>query len=356
MLIVRKLLLLVASGVLCLGAAELWFRSQTPLELGYQYREGIFRQPVESPTDNRSNKWGMHDLEPRQKAEGTIRVVLLGDSYVASRTVELEQTVGRRLEYHLNSAGNGQYDVVSLGQVGWGQRQQLSELKKRGAFLQPDIVVTLFLSLNDVRNNHPGLQAQGLKQLRQMRQFRPGWSHFSKEKAPIFWFEGSALNRTVSYRLAVLLQRRTDPQIPIDYFVFSEDYDRKWDDAWRLTEGLLRQTSEKARELGARYFVVSASTPQGVQGAEEGLRLLTSAYPAMRSRSWDLDKPDKKLAGIAEALNSPFLALEPAMRQLTRETGVRLHWKYNGHWNREGNDAAGHAIAEFIHARTLSSD
>ena len=35
----------------------------------------------------------------------------------------------------------------------------------------------------------------------------------------------------------------------------------------------------------------------------------------------------------------PFLALEPIFREETA-AGRRLHWKYDGHWNAEGNDLA----------------
>ena len=68
----------------------------------------------------------------------------------------------------------------------------------------------------------------------------------------------------------------------------------------------------------------------------------------MRGRSWDLDKPDKRMRDFCKANKIPFLALEPVFRKYTREEGRPLHWQYDGHWNVEGNDVAGKTIARFI--------
>ena len=85
--------------------------------------------------------------------------------------------------------------------------------------------------------------------------------------------------------------------------------------------------------LGAHYAVISVSTPQGVHGQKAGKRILFRSYPAMREKSWDLDKPDRLLAGLAESNEIPLLALEPVFRRLTREEGRSLHWKRDGWLN-----------------------
>jgi hypothetical protein len=131
--------------------------------------------------------------------------------------------------------------------------------------------------------------------------------------------------------------------------VYRRNYESKWEDAWLQTEALLLETRKASREVGAdSYFLVSASTPQGVHGADEGLRILERSYPAMKNFSWDLDGPDQRLHRFSKKNNIPFLLLEKRFRALTREQGAELHWKIDGHWNAAGNDHAGKLIGEFI--------
>ena len=95
-------------------------------------------------------------------------------------------------------------------------------------------------------------------------------------------------------------------------------------------------------------MVVSASTPHGVWGSEQGLEMLLKAFPAMASYTWDLEKPDRRLARICRARGIPVLLLEPLFGEAARRTGKRLHWPVDGHWNVEGNRLAGELIADFV--------
>jgi hypothetical protein len=344
----QKLGLLVLSIALSLGIAELFLRSRSSLELGYEYRNGAFRGPREFVTDKARNSLGYHDWEPGPRVPGVRRILLVGDSYVAATFVSIPETVGKRLEAHLEAEGSERVQVVSIGGPAWGQRQQLSALREHAPALQPDLILTLFLPFNDIRDNLDRLARIANQEVMGMKRFRPGWSHIPKQEAPLFWFEGSAINRLLSYRLAIHLSSRGDDAIPLDYLVYSAYYDRDWELAWKATQKLLRSTASLAQEFRADYGIVSASTPHGVYGAEEGLERLLDAYPAMRDRSWDLDGPNRRLEEFCDGERIPVLSLEPLFRRHLREHGEPLHWRYDGHWNPRGNDLAARYIAEFI--------
>lgn len=348
-----NLALLVAALALSAGVAEVWLRSWSPLELGFEYRDGAFHRPLEFEPDFTTNRLGFHDLEPGLQEPDGLRILLLGDSYVAGNSVGVNQTVGQRLERHLDRDGGRDVDVVSLARAGWGQGSQLEALRELGPGLAPDLVITLFLPFNDVRNNHPPLQERGLEQLRRMQRFRPGWHRLAKQDAPLFWIESSVLNRTLSFWGAVLVGRYRDTEIPIDYLVYSRTYPPEWEAAWQETFDLLLRTREQARSLGADYCLVSASTPHGVLGPDAGLELLRRTYPGMQEGSWDLDRPDRLLEAFSQEHGVPFLALEPLFRAITADGGPRLHWKLDGHWNAEGNERAAQAIADFLRAQRL---
>jgi len=337
---VSTLGLLVVSLASVLALAEGVTRLLSPLQLGFQFDGEVFSSPAEFEIDSQRNRWGCHDVE-HDLSQPADRILLLGDSYVDAHSVPLAATLGRRLAEYT------QREVVACGMAGMGQREELNVLQKLGPDVAPSVVVTLMLLFNDVADNYPPLRSESRRQWKEMRRFRPGWVRFSADEAPFLLVRGSRLNQLVSHRAAGFLLRSPD-EIPLDYFVYASEVDERWEEAWQATEELLLLTRDRAEALGARYVIVSASTPHGILGAAAGRQALLSTYPAMASRDWDLDLPDRRVAEIARADGIPFLALEPLLRSRQRETGQRLHWKYDGHWNEAGNDEAARAIAAFL--------
>lgn len=346
----------ISATLLVLVAAELVVRRLSPLQLGFEYEDGVFRRPSEFTRDLTTNSLGFHDREHGPPAAGARRVILSGDSYVASLSVPVEQTVGTRLEHHLRAASGGDWEVVALGREGWGQREELEALEAKGAELQPAVVVTLFLPFNDVRNNSRELEEADRRQVARNQRGRAGWIRLDASDAPGLILSSSALNRLISYRLAMRLAPARQAEIPVDYLVYASEITPEWQRAWEDTESLLLDTRSAAARMAADYLIAVASTPHGVLGTEQGLELLLRTYPAMHGQSWDLDLPARRLASFCAQNGIPFLALEPAFREATR-ADRRLHWRYNGHWNAEGNDLAGQLLARMIleHER-LGSD
>ncbi len=344
----RRAALLGASLVVSLLLAELVVRALPRSLLGFEYADGFFSVVTGFELDTAPrNALGMRDVDHGPPQPGTRRVVLLGDSFVAAVSVPLARTVGRRLEHHLNAAGPGRWEVFAWGEPGWGQREQLAFLERHVDVVRPDWVVTLFLSLNDVRNNSDALTEAFKRELRRVYASEPAHRRFGAERAPLFLARGSALNQLVSYRLARWTGATAWTIVPLDYRVYAVDADPRWDSAWRTTRHLLLQTQRTARKAGARYALVSAATAHGVHGPERGLEVLRAAYPAMDGREWDLELADRELARFSARRDIPFVDLNVAVRESVGSPD-RLFWPYDGHWNVEGNEVAAREIAAFL--------
>lgn len=344
-----KVIVLAGALLFALLAAEVLVRCLSPQQLGFEFVDGAYRSPTEFTRDMTVNSRGFHDRKHSAPTPGVRRVVLVGDSYVAALSVPVEQTVGQRLEAHLNADAGAApaWEVIALGREGWGQRKQLTTLQSYGPSLRPDVVVSLFVPFNDVRNNSEALQEVGRLQSERMSRFRPGWTSMPASSAPGLLLESSALNRLLSYWLATARARSDDAEIPVDYHVYAAEPDAEWERAWESTQALLLETRAFAKSLGAGYLLACASTPHGVLGAEEGLRFIQRSYPSMRGGAWDLDLPARRLALFCEENEIPFVDLEPDFRAETGR-GSRLHWPYEGHWNVEGNDLAARLLADVI--------
>lgn len=347
--LVLKLGLSLVSLLCALLVAELVLRCLTPQQLGFRYQNRQFMPPKLHVRDKTRNRLGYHDVDHSElKPPGVRRVILLGDSYVAAGAVRVPETPGQRLEHHLNTRAGQRYEVISIGKGGWGPAEQLRRFRRVGVRYSPDIVVTLFLSFNDVENSSQSLSLKASEHRKTHQSQRLGRTRVRAKDMPLFFFRWSVLNQLISYRLAYLLRDKSVGGISPTYFVYAEHYDEEWEEAWRNTEKLIRQTKEAVTSVGARYVVVAASTPHGVWGAEEGLRRLMAAYPGMKELQWDLDKPDRRIERFCKHNDIPFLALEPVFRVETIENGKRLHIPINGHWNAEGTDLAGKHIANLL--------
>lgn len=350
----------IALTVTCV-VLEIGFRLLPDTVRGYGVDHSRFQRPAEFVRDRSVNSLGYHDIEPAERRPETVRILLLGDSYVEASSVSVQHTVGRQLEKYLNMSDPDSHQVISLGKSGWGQRQQYEALEQFGPRLKPDMVITVFLSLNDVRNNSEELTRLGLVHDRHVFTQRPGWSHLELEEAPCLFLKQSELNRFLSYKMAQLLARSRElasrgdiESIPFDYLVYRNGYDEAWERAWRRTGQLIAQTQALASALSADYYVVSASTPHGVKGQERGVKWLSRTYPAMTAHEWDLNQPDRRLSQICRGSGIAFVLLEPRFREETNRTGTPMHWRIDGHWNVEGNRFAGQVIAGFIRQQERS--
>lgn len=347
---IARIVLITVSSAVALGIAELAVRAMPPSVIGFEFLNDHFVAPREFKRDTTVNRLKMHDIQPPPRAKGTRRVLLLGDSYVEAVSVPIPQGVSRRLEAHLSEKDElGPVDVVSLGKEGWGQRDELSILRRRGRGMRPDLVLLLFTSRNDVYNNAIRLPEKilNLRLLKEARKTHVPLPYLIRaEDAHGLVFKNLALNRLISHRLTLPEARAATP-LPAMFAAFDVSAQKRWKSAWNETETLLLKLRSEARSMGARFAVASASTPEGVLAPEKGAARLQASHPDFANTEFDTDLVDHRLIEICERNQIELTTMQPALRALQAETGEPLHWPLDGHWNRAGNDAAAKLLAEF---------
>lgn len=104
------------------------------------------------------NSKGLRDREiPYEKASGTTRILMLGDSTTAAMQVTLEETFVKQLEAALNE-DPGSFEVINAGVNAYGTDNELLFYRLEGYKYDPDIVFLNMYLANDVYNNHPVLE------------------------------------------------------------------------------------------------------------------------------------------------------------------------------------------------------
>jgi hypothetical protein len=121
-----------------------------------------------------------------------------------------------------------------------------------------------------------------------------------------------------------------------------------WEQAWQVTEGLLRMMKAEADAHGAAFRV--AAVPSGIQVHPD--RAKRETYRSALGVA-SLSYPGERLAQLAERNGIALLDLAPPMLAYAEQHETALYGHRNavpglGHWNEAGHRVAGNAIADWI--------
>jgi len=120
---------------------------------GTPHARGVYvRQSDNIRIAFRYNELGFRDREVVPKPSGNQRLMLLGDSFVESLEVELEQTFGALLEESLGRRESA-WDVCVIGSQGYSTAQELLAFRKFQPVVQADLVLLCFFCGNDFADN-----------------------------------------------------------------------------------------------------------------------------------------------------------------------------------------------------------
>ncbi len=378
---------------------------------GYALRPGIegwYRKEGEALV--RINSDGMRDREhPKQKAPNTLRIAVLGDSYTEAFQLPFEESFCAMLEQKLHDCAllsGKNIEVLNFGVSGYGSAQELITLHDHVWQYSPDIVLLAVTTSNDISDNvralkktseipyfvwHEGKLEED-DSFRQTKNFRlrgsflgslgrwfrdhlrviqaidqghhglkvslAAWKARAAQKplprdSPVFESEDQRSNDSASSSPAG--QKAVKPrdgvaladELGVDNVVYREPADPVWDDAWRVTLGLIDLMRTEVQSNGATFMVVTLSN--GIQVWPD---------PATREvylkgiGATDIFYPDDRLREFCEHEKIPVMTLAPMMQQYAEKNRVFLHGFGqqigNGHWNRDGHRLAAELTAQGV--------
>jgi hypothetical protein len=318
------------------------------------------------------NSAGMRDREhTKQKPANTYRIAIVGDSFCEAMQVPLEQTFWHLLEDRLTACpalAGKQIEVLNFGVSNYGTAQELIALRTRVWDYAPDLVVLAFTPANDVRNNSRALEGDEL---------RPYFIYEGDELVANMSFRDSPVHKQKLTRLnnalydainhSRLLQvlntireaRQTRRQAAqqttrgaggesgVEDQAFMPPKEQSWQEAWRVTEGIITQTSREARARGAQFLVVSVTYGMQVQ-PDPAARAVYARQLGLN----DLFYPGRRIADLGAREGFPVLDLAPPFQAYAEQHHTALHGFGQtvnmGHWNQAGHQLAGELIGQRI--------
>jgi hypothetical protein len=375
-IVVRRALLVALGLALPLLALEAIFRLFGPAIPG-NYETGVWAEghPVvghfhipgssawvrepEFTTYLHFNRFGLRGAEiDGEKQANMHRTLLLGDSFVEAKQVRESETVASRLTGLLGVRQSGASELLNSGTFDWSQVHEYLYLRHAGPALKPDLVVQFFYVGNDVGDVWPRSRGELRELERPLATVDedgslrwPEWRRRVPDQREL-WFGEISRRSTVyrAYETGVqdkLRYRERDGQgieaQMLDVFTFKETPQRAR--AWKTVEALLLETRDEAERQGAGYALVIV--PSKWQVHREDWQALLDARDEPDDDRWVLRGPNRRLTQIAAAHKIPVLDLLPPMRDAA-ESGRRLYFGSDIHWNAAGHAVAAQAVADFL--------
>jgi hypothetical protein len=316
------------------------------------------------------NSAGYRDLERVQsKPERTRRVALFGDSFVEALQVPFEKTAGMVLERFLRDRLSWpSVEVLNFGQSGFGTACSYLTYARRGRLYQPDVVVLSFYVGNDIYDNHPRLAVQpaapyfqllpeGGVALHALPVYDGPVKAWFRSHSRVYAFIRDRVKRiralarlgesagVIEQALPALESERV---AALDRSIYRPG-DPLVEEAWQVTESVLKLFRDEATSHGAAFVVLIIPT------IEQFDQTARQAYLRRRGESGAVDPeldfllPTKRLRAFLNRERVTYADLLD-YEAYSRTQPRFLHLEVDGHWTELGNSLAAQALAEPVGA------
>ncbi len=339
-----------------------------------------------------TNDKGLRD-GPRtyEKPENTYRIVVLGDSYMEATHVPEGEGFPQVLEELLAPRN---VEVINMGVGGYATTAAWLYLESEGLKYDPDLVLLGFYAENDVHGNSPELSRLfwGADNIRYFGQPYARWDADAEtllidppdyQRSYAEYEERLAAYSPRLYQLDAFRQSlavhmfqqvrhqlvtRVRPPgydvnihfgcylsdfdyVPPDSDITPQRYRTMWDAAWLTTKKQIAAMNDVAERHGAHFALFNA--PARVQFEARYQAAVEEQFPEL---TLDIDMPERKLGGLAEEEDIPFVNLLPAFREADA-AGQIINYNRDSHWNAAGHRLAATVVAAWLdEAGLLPSD
>jgi len=266
----------------------------------------------------RVNSHGLRGPEIGAKAEGTTRVLVLGDSLVYGQGVGEDETLPHYLEVLLEERKPGSdWEVINGGHRAYATHQELALLEELGSELHPDVVVCLWY-WNDTME-------------RDVEATYERW----KDREPVAFDTGTTIEgwEWWKWQGKQLVRRSALANFLYDTIGKSGGTPTKqevYDGGILRLDRYLGRFLALGERMGFRFVFAIIPDPNALLGPHESIDVNRDAADKARAR------------GI------PALDLTPPVRRLYEEEDRMPVIPFDGHYLPEGNRAMAGALADHI--------
>jgi hypothetical protein len=313
------------------------------------------------------NSDGWRGPETALKHPGIFRIALLGDSFIEAFEVSFQNTVGEVIERRLSAARGTPVEVLNFGHGGYGTTQELLTLQHEVWKYSPDLILLAVTTGNDIADNYrPLRRADNVP----YHVFRRGELVLDNSFLEAKGYRSRALwtgklmgvikysrlaqvvNRVRKVRRIRKLWKEDAAAAPGDEVGLRDEVHLPpttpdWEEAWRVTEGVLGLINDECRQKHTPLRIVTLTRGTQVTPIREKKQRFLRQLGAK-----DLYYPDRRISEFGKRAGIPVLNLAPTMAAEAEERHIFFHAEQDslgiGHWNIAGHRVAGELIASWL--------
>jgi hypothetical protein len=261
------------------------------------------------------------------KPSNVFRVVLIGDSYVESVQTPLESTFHKLTETSLNKSDYGptpkRYELIALGNSGFGQREELDVLRTQGIKYDPDLVIILICG-NDFCDDDPELK-------RELIISGGTVTPVVRELAHHGFFALGFMKK----RMEDVIRNRI--KMSPELLQWSEDDQPRVEMAWSRTLDYLKKSRDLCQDKGIDFLAIYVGSEIEVRyaldprGTLEALKAMGGPHATM---NWDITKSVRRMKTYCERFHINFVSLVGPLAAAQAQTGKVVfadHYSFFGH-------------------------
>jgi hypothetical protein len=307
----------------------------------------VNRLPEESVLVSYNSEGWRDRPHTRDKPNGVMRVLVLGDSFMEAYSVRFEDALPVRLE-HLTSTVERPVEVINFGVGGYGTLQEYLVFNAFWPAYQPDVVVLAMFFANDLQDNSLELASGGDNILKaKARPFldpqvrEPGWRITQVDFQGVLQRyeeykrrQAKSLNRLVRSSALLQLGQRSwvglpepwwkpktgaspEKKHPTKFRKYYCSQPPKYERAWDVTRRILKCLDREVRAAGGRLLVMSVPWIQEInEDVEAVMRGVMREAPQEAERLCVEEPPAyRRLSKLLGELNIDYLDLLPEFRK-----------------------------------------
>lgn len=366
--IITNIIVLIIVSLLCFLVLEIsvrLFTSESTYFFDTNTEIGVYNTPNlkgksispvgEFKVDIKLNSFGFNDVEhSKEKPSDVKRIAIIGDSFVESFQVDLNETMHRQLQNMLNQDKNQKYEVLAFGVGSTGTCEQYIRYKNLIDEFNPDTVLLMFFMRNDVYDNSIFLNSNSSARYRcffdktgEIDWHEPEESSGIRKiirstikKSQLAWFFVKNMKPSVQSPPNVCNQT-INGKNPLSTFLINQTDEFEY--GWNITEKIIPLFREAVEKEGASFHIVTI--PDLNQLTNDSW--LYNTCPETINFT-DMLLPDKRLAKITKDNGIPLLELLPIFKKYDSETKPLLHFPIDGHFTIEGHKLAAESMYNYL--------
>ena len=346
--------LLLAEGALRIAGVGYPSFYTVDRERGYSLRpgaEGVWSREGRGLV--RINQAGFRGKDlPEAPPPGVLRIAILGDSFTEALQVDEQDTFVQRLQVSLSADRScelrrnfpGGVEILNFGVGGYGTGQELLTWRHLAKRYRPGLVILAVYPGNDFTDNEPIVRKDRpvfLLDVNDQLQIDQGF----RDSVAFTWrlsLPGRMIDALINHsRLLQLLNeaknRLPRPPSPKAVAPLAATPSER---AWQITDRLIGALATEVSAEGARFAVISASTPEQV-------------LPNVQQRPKQPFAQEQRLSDLLAPRSIPYLPLAPVLQRHADRHRLVLHGFQGqspgeGHWNVIGHRLAATAITPWL--------